>query len=370
MRITRVASIASVSIVVWLAGLAGGQARRTDRIILITLDGVRTQEIFSGLDVDVLRAQLKEASLEDSPVYQQFQDDTPEARRRKLMPFFWSTLVTSHGSIGGNRALGSVVELANRQRFSYPGYAEILTGAAHDEVITSNDHRRYPFRSVFEFIRDERQLDRAQVAVFASWETFNWIAEHREGALTINAGYEPFESSDPIARLLSDLQTEVRTPWDSARHDAVTFRLAMAHLAAARPHALYIALDETDDWAHDGRYDRVLQSLHTFDGYLRTLWTWLQAQDDYRDRTALVVTVDHGRGRSTEDWSKHGAQVPGAEETWVACIGPDWPRRGEWSDVPPVSTSQIAATLARALGMDFTADKADAGQPIDLLWRQ
>ena len=369
MRITRIASIALVLMFVWLQGLAGVQSRRTDRIILITLDGVRTQEIFGGLDVDVLRAQLKEASLEDSPVYRQFQDDTPEARRRKLMPFFWTTLMTAHGSIGGNRARGSVVQLANRQRFSYPGYAEILTGAAHDDVITSNDHRRYPFPSVFEFIRDERQLDRAKVAVFASWETFNWIAEHREDALTINAGYEPVEAPDEIARLLSDLQTEARTPWDAARHDAVTFRLAMAHLATARPHALHIALNDTDEWAHDVRYDRVLQSLHTFDGYLRMLWTWLQAQDDYRDRTALVVTVDHGRGRAPEDWSKHGAQIPGAEETWVACIGPDWSRRGEWSDVPPVSATQIAATLARALGLDFTAGRPGAGRPIDLLWQ-
>jgi hypothetical protein len=369
MRISRIVGIALVLIIVWLPRPGAGQARHTDRVVLITLDGVRTQEIFGGLDVDVLRAQLKEASLEDSTVYGQFWAETPAARRQKLMPFFWTTLMTSHGSIGGNRARGSVVELANRRRFSYPGYAEILTGAARDEVITSNDNRRYPFPSVLEFIRDERQLDRAQVAVFASWETFNWIAEHREGALTINAGYEPFETADPAVRLLSDVQTEARTPWDTARHDAVTFRLAMAHLAAARPHALYIALDETDDWAHDGRYDRVLQSLHTFDGYLRTLWTWLQAQDDYRDRTALVVTVDHGRGRSPADWSKHGADVPGANEIWVACIGPDWPRRGEWADVPAVTGTQIAATLARALGLDFTADRPDAGRPIDLLWQ-
>ena len=369
MRITRLAGTALVLISVCLPGLANGQVRRTDRIVLITLDGVRTQEIFGGLDAGILQAQLQEAPLEDSPVYRQFWADTPDARRRKLMPFFWTTLMTAHGSIGGNRARGSVVELANRQRFSYPGYAELLTGAAHDDVITSNDNRRYPFPSVLEFIRDQRQLDRAQVAVFASWETFNWIAEHREGALTINAGYEPFEAPGEIAALLSDLQTEARTPWDAARHDAVTFRLAMAHLAAARPHALYIALDETDDWAHDGRYDRVLQSLQTYDGYLRTLWTWLQAQDDYRDRTALVVTVDHGRGRSPGDWSKHGADVPGADEIWIACIGPDWPHRGEWSDVPPVSATQIAATLTRALGLDFTAGRAGAGGPIDLLWQ-
>ena len=37
-------------------------------------------------------------------------------------------------------------------RFSYPGYSEILTGAAHDEVIDSNDNKRYPFLTVLEFL--------------------------------------------------------------------------------------------------------------------------------------------------------------------------------------------------------------------------
>ena len=85
---------------------------------------------------------------------------------------------------------------------------------------------------------------------------------------------------------------------NGVRHDSFTFAAALDYVREAPPRVLYLGLGETDDWAHDGRYDRVLQSLQTVDGYLRTLWTWLQAQDDYRDRTALVVTVDHGRGRS------------------------------------------------------------------------
>ena len=34
----------------------------------------------------------------------------------------------------------------------------------------------------------------------------------------------------------------------------------MAHLRRAQPRVLYLALGETDDWAHDGRYDRVLET--------------------------------------------------------------------------------------------------------------
>ena len=83
----------------------------------------------------------------------------------------------------------------------------------------------------------------------------NAIAEHVEGATTVNAGLEPFGAADPAIRAIDDLQREARPPWGGIRHDAFTFRLAMHHLATARPRVLYIAFDETDDWAHDGRYD-------------------------------------------------------------------------------------------------------------------
>ena len=59
---------------------------------------------------------------------------------------------------------------------------------------------------------------------------------------------------------------------------------------------LYLALGETDDWAHDGRYDRVLETYARTDDYLKQLWTWLQSQPEYRGRTHLLITTDHGRG--------------------------------------------------------------------------
>ena len=58
------------------------------------------------------------------------------------------------------------------------------------------------------------------------------------------------------------------------RHDAYTFRFAMDHLARHRPRVVYLALGETDDWAHDGRYERVLETYARTDDYLKQLWTW------------------------------------------------------------------------------------------------
>ncbi len=101
--------------------------------------------------MEVLRAGLKkDERLEDTRAYQQYWADTPEARRARVMPFFWTEWMTAHGSIAGNRAAGSKFGITNTHRFSYPGYAEILTGEPHDAVIDSNDDRRYPFPTLLD----------------------------------------------------------------------------------------------------------------------------------------------------------------------------------------------------------------------------
>jgi hypothetical protein len=363
--------VARVSIIViaLLAGLASLSARRqpaaaADALILITLDGVRGAEMFGGLDADILRSTLaKDARLEDSPAYKRFNAASAAERREKLMPFFWKELMAKHGSIAGNKALGSSVTLTNTHRFSYPGYSEILTGEAHDDVIKSNDRIQNPYRTVLEELKERLKLPTAGVAAFGSWEVFNEISEQKAGSLTINAGYEEFQTADRAAMEMSRMQFQTPTAWDSARYDAYTFYLAMAHLRAARARVLYLALDETDDWAHDGRYDRVLDTLNRTDGYLKELWTWLQSQPDYQ-RTHILITTDHGRGHTTADWKTHGAKIEGAQETWMAFVSPAMSQRGEWRNHPALHTNQVAATIASWMGVDWTSGKPGVGRAI------
>ena len=334
-------------------------------VVLVTLDGARFQEVFGGMDHEVAVSQLRRGEkLADNPLYRRYWAETPEARREKLMPFFWGTLMREHGSIAGNPARGSRVHLSNGHWFSYPGYSEVLVGRAHDDTIRSNDPLRNPYVTALEFLKSSLKLTREQVAVFASWDVFNAIAEHSEGALTINAGFEAYDSPDPAIKRRSALQFETPTPWDSVRHDAYTVAFAMDHIARHRPRVIYLALGETDDWAHDRRYDRVLQTYTRTDEYLRQLWTWLQSQPEYRGRTSVLITTDHGRGRTTADWPDHGKDVPGASETWMAFVSPSLSRRGEWRDHPPLTNAQAAATLIAWMGADWKAFDPAAAPPI------
>jgi len=350
----------------FVAILPAGHAAQAPRsnVVLITLDGVRVQEMFGGLDEAVARSVVKDGRAEDTPAWRRFWAAAPDARRRKLMPFLWDTLLARHGTIVGNQALGSVMRVTNTHWFSYPGYAEIATGAAHDAEIDSNDNRRNPFPTVLEIVRRELGLEPRHVATFASWETFRWIVEHEEGATTVNAGLQRYVHPDHDLQVLSEWQFEARTPWDGTRHDAYTWRFARAHLQTYHPRLLWIALDETDDWAHDGRYDRVLDTLSRVDAALSDLWTWLQQDPEYKGTTTLILTTDHGRGRTVEDWRNHGKDVQGAQDIWLAIAGQDVTRRGEAQNLPPLYQNQIAATIGRLLGVDFGKFVPDAGQAL------
>ena len=120
----------------------------------------------------------------------------------------------------------------------------------------------------------------------------------------------------------------------------------MAYLEKARPRVLFLSFNDTDSWAHEGRYDRLLDAYAMSDRWLEELWTWLQAQPDYRGRTHLLITTDHGRGHDGDGWRHHGEKYPDAERVWMAFVSPKMAQRGEWRGGPAVKTSQIAATLA------------------------
>lgn len=109
---------------------------------------------------------------------------------------------------------------------------------------------------------------------------------------------------------------------------------------------------------------RVLDALWRTDRYLEELWTWLQSQPHYRGRAHLLITTDHGRGHTSGDWRDHGAAVQGSDEVWIAMASPRMSRRGVWQQHDPLTTSQVAATIASWMGVDWIATRPDAGQPI------
>ncbi|CAN5561374.1 hypothetical protein BH10ACI2_BH10ACI2_01180 [soil metagenome] len=348
------------------SALAVTAQRKTENVIIITLDGARTQEIFSGLDREVFRSADK--NFEKSEAYKRFWAETPAQRREKLMPFFWGTLVKSQGSIAGNRELKSSVLTTNKMFFSYPGYSEILTGQAHDDVIHSNGFGQNPYPSVLDFLQSKLKLGANQVVDFSSWDVMNRIATNKPGAFLVNAGYEPYESANKEIADISRTQFQTLSPWPSVRHDYYTFKLALAHMKAYHPRVIHIGLGETDDWAHDKNYERVVDALNLTDGFFAELWSFLQSDAKYRGKTSIIITTDHGRGNTIKDWNDHGEDVPEAQNIWMAFVSPEVSLRGEWQNSETLYQNQVAATLCRFLKLDYSEQNPNAGKPVGKLF--
>jgi len=67
-----------------------------------------------------------------------------------------------------------------------------------------------------------------------------------------------------------------------------------------------------DEWGHGRRYDLYLDAARNSDRFLAELWRTLQQLPEYKDKTSLIVTCDHGRGSTRTDWTDHGEKVPPA----------------------------------------------------------
>ncbi len=324
-------------------------------------DGLRWQEVFSGADLSLMTKQNGVTDVE--ALKKSYWRETPEERRRALMPFLWSVMAVQ-GQIYGNRAAGSDASVTNGFNFSYPGYNETLCGFA-DPRIDSNDKKPNPNVSVLEWLAGKSEF-RDKIAAFGAWDTFPFILNTARSHLPVNAGYDPLTSipATPRLALLNRLKTELPRYWEDEPFDAITVDTAMEYLSARKPRVLYLSLGETDEWAHAGNYKQYLDSTHRADAWLKELWDWTQAQPQYRGKTTLIFSPDHGRGEAPVEWRSHGEKIADSKYIWMAFTGPDTPALGERSHVSAVHQNQIAGTLAALLGEDYNAAVEKAGKPI------
>jgi Type I phosphodiesterase / nucleotide pyrophosphatase len=357
--------LAAVFAFLAFAPAAGAAATAERNVVLVTLDGVRVQELFAGMDPVIADAPEADSGIYEIEVTRQrYWRETAEERREALMPFLWKTLAPS-GMVLGNQARGSRVTVRNDQWFSYPGYSEILTGEPHAEI-KSNDFVRYPHETVLDYVRRALQLGPTKVAQIGSWDGFKYAASARDGTFFMNGAYEPFPTalSTPEIDLYAGLRREVMQLWEESSNDVLTFRMALGYLKKHEPRVLWLGLGQSDDWAHARRYDRLLDYLHLADRLIGELWQTLQSLEAYRGRTTLIVTTDHGRGRTPADWAEHDAGIQGSQDIWIAILGPDTPALGEARDFPDVTQSDVAATVLQYLGLDHREFNPDAGPPV------
>jgi hypothetical protein len=167
-------------------------AHKTQNVIVVMMDGLRWQEIFRGADPRLTAIPgpkwVGDPFLMAADARAKYIRDSTGESRKALMPFLWS-VVARKGQIFGNRDLGSDSHVTNSFNFSYPGYAETLTGIA-DPRVDSNDNVPNPNPTVFTWLNAKPKFA-GEVAALGAWEAFNGIFNKDHCGFPVNAGFDP-----------------------------------------------------------------------------------------------------------------------------------------------------------------------------------
>ena len=319
-------------------------------LFIVTIDGFRWQEIFTGADASLINN--VESTADTATMKMLYWADSEKERRQKLMPFFWNILAQK-GQLYGNRHFDNKVNTANIYAFSYPGYNEIFTGNT-DLMVSTNKKKNNANVNVLEYL-NRKEAFKGKVVAFTSWDVFPFILNEERSGMLVNSGYENVDedSGSENQTLLNKVQTEAVYNKGGTRHDQLTFLTAKEYIRRHQPKVMLVGLGETDEYAHGGRYDLYLEQANKVDRMLAELWHWVQTTPGYKDNTTLLITTDHGRGSLDKNWTSHSSFIRGSSQTWLALIGPDIQPLGEIKEDQQLYQEQIADLIAGLVGEKF-----------------
>jgi hypothetical protein len=301
--------------------------RDNARVILITIDGLRWQEVFDA------------------------KDSLARADQRPLMAHLHAR-IAKRGVGFGDKDRGSTVRTSSIKPISLPGYQSIFAG--RQTACANNECARIDAPTLPEAVARQLTLPAGQVAAFASWSRLARAISSKDGSVLADVGPEgpPRGAGDP--------------PWSNARWDDDTISRALSHLSRERPRFLYIGLLDTDQWAHAGERDRYLDAARAADRLFERIDTALEAMPaKVREQTTIIVTSDHGRGNGPL-WIAH-SRFDAARHVWLAARGPWVARAGLTRPTrTDVQHADIRPTVERLFGLCPTAcEGASCGRVIE-----
>lgn len=340
-------------------------SQTAENIIIITTDGFRWQEVFGGMD-SAIANNSKFNQGDSGAIFNKYWADNAIERRKKLLPFLW-TVIEKNGQLYGNRNAGNKVDNANPYWFSYPGYNEIFTGYP-DTLVNSNSFPPNPNTNVLEFLNQQSGY-KNKVAAFGAWDAFDRILNEGRSKIPVYSAFDLLGGSNPsiTEKTINHLAKDSYKPFgDEEVLDVFTHYGALNYLQTKKPKVLYISYGETDEWAHSGQYKDYLNAANMVDKWIQDIWNYVQSDPFYKNKTAIFITTDHGRGDAKkEEWTSHGGSIKDCYQIWMAAMGPGITAKGEIKNNQQLYQRQFAQTIAGLLGFKFTAEHP-IGEKIDL----
>jgi hypothetical protein len=218
---------------------------------------------------------------------------------------------------------------------------------------------------VLEFLNRQKSYQN-KVVTFACWGATGRCLNKPNSKMLINVPWEDIKSDHLTAaeKLANEIQHFApKTFGFEERLDFEVYALAKSYIQANHPKVIYLDFGDTDEYAHEGKYDHYLLDAHNLDAMIEKLWNMMQQDSFYKNNTTFFIVPDHGRGVG-DGWTDHGSSVAHCDETWFMVMGPDTKPSGEIKTNEQIYQVQYAKTIAALLGFDYKAPGNEVGDAI------
>ena len=313
---------------------------RDGRVVIVTIDGARWQDVFEGSSAAWSGA--------------------PSIRPEQLMPRTLALVASRGVALGATREGCANVRTASGSNVSLPGYLEIFTG--HASRCLDNKCSK-----VEASLLDEAARAGAKgVASIGSWEVLSQAVTGGGPGVFLSVGrYWPeVPANDRLGQLAVAGNGEDPYPGHYGyRPDAATAAIALEYLRAKKPALLHIGLGDTDEYGHRGDYPAYLDALRRADALIGAVSDVLDTMGDDGAKTTVLVTPDHGRNA---DFNDHGAFHAESARTFLLAFGPRVVPRGVGCPTHDITLADIAPTVRVLMGLPRDATSG-GGAPIELI---
>jgi hypothetical protein len=288
------------------------------RVVLVTLDGVRWQDVVApNAEVD-------------------------------LLPRIYEGIAEGGVIVGASSQPGcAAVRATSGSNVSLPGYLEILTGRP-----TACTHNYCPPTTTPTVLDAAIEGGVAGVASFGSWETLGRaVSNGRSAGLVVSAGQAKDKTKvDPFPGPAGG----------TYRPDRYTAKAALAFYRENQPRLFHVGLGDTDEQGHRANTKGYFEALKEADAIVGEL---MDAVDEagHAGSTTFIVTTDHGRAANFRD---HGPGITAASRSFVIGFGGGVRAAGIACAKQEHTLADVGATV-RAL-LDLPPDpSSQAGKPIE-----
>lgn len=143
------------------------------------------------------------------------------------------------------------------------------------------------------------------------------------------------------------------------RDDSITFFHALEIMKKHHPNLIIINLKEPDFSGHANNWKGYLQGIQAGDRYVYQLWQSIQNDPVYANKTALLVTSDHGRHLDgvKDGFTNHGDECEGCRHINLLALGPDFKKNVVLDTAR--NQKDIASTVAYLLDFAMPTSKGE-----------